>query len=117
MGNTKLAPNISPNKSVEGAVANLAGCLVTATGLCLLFSLPLSVGVALGLSCGILGQAGDLLQSRLKRAASVKDSGQLLPGHGGVLDRLDSLLLSAPVSLFCVVLLENGMFHVKHWPW
>lgn len=99
LGRTKLAPNISPKKTVEGSLANLlaaagVGWLAgSALGYALLPSL------LCGISAGVLGQCGDLFESALKRAAGIKDSGKLLPGHGGVLDRIDSLLLSAPATV------------------
>ena len=115
-GKHKLAPNLSPNKTIEGAIANLIGCLSFATGLGLGFGLPLGVSAAIGLSTGILGQVGDLLQSRLKRRAEVKDSGSILPGHGGVLDRLDSFLFSSFPSLLVMFFIQPELFHVKQWP-
>jgi phosphatidate cytidylyltransferase len=99
-GRHRLSPTISPGKTIEGSVAGLAagvavGMVAKALFLpewewqdCILFSV--SVGVA--------GQVGDLFESALKRASNVKDSGTLLPGHGGVLDRIDALLFAAPVA-------------------
>lgn len=112
-GRRKLAPSISPNKTVEGSVANLFGCLIAAFALGGYFGLPWGVSLSFGLSAGLIGQAGDLLQSKLKRDVGAKDSGSLLPGHGGILDRLDSLLYSAPISLACAMLLAGSVFHVK----
>jgi phosphatidate cytidylyltransferase len=117
IGKHKLAPSISPNKTWEGAVANLVGCLATAYAIGLWLEIPFPASIAVGLSTGILGQVGDLLQSRLKRLAEVKDSGSILPGHGGVLDRLDSFLFSSYPSLLALHLLAPGLFHVKQWPW
>ncbi len=97
IGRRRLAPLISPNKSVEGAVAGLLGglCLGAACGH------ALGVGLLAGLCLGGLGavgaQAGDLFISALKRAAGVKDTGRLIPGHGGVLDRFDSLSFVVPL--------------------
>ena len=103
-GKHLLAPKISPKKTVEGGAANLIGCIVGAIGVALLIGQPLLVGVLAGLATGILGQAGDLLESAMKRSADLKDSGTLLPGHGGILDRIDSILLSAPwVALIVTV--------------
>ena len=116
-GRHKMAPKVSPNKTWEGAVANLAGCLASAYGIGLWLKIPLSASIAVGLTTGVLGQVGDLLQSRLKRLAGVKDSGSLLPGHGGLLDRLDSFLFSCYPSLLALYLLAPEMFHVKRWPW
>jgi phosphatidate cytidylyltransferase len=96
-GRTKLAPQISPGKTVEGSLGYMGGS--AAAGLVAgNFLLPLlSRGeiVALSLALGILGQLGDLFESWIKRAFAVKDSGHLLPGHGGILDRLDSLIFPA----------------------
>ncbi|MCU0224181.1 MAG: phosphatidate cytidylyltransferase [Acidobacteria bacterium] len=98
-GRHPLAPVISPKKTWEGAIAGLAGSVAGALLAPLWFAraLPVRHAVALGLLLGIVGIAGDLAESLLKRAAEVKDSGTLLPGHGGILDRIDSLLFAAPV--------------------
>ncbi|MBR9979718.1 MAG: phosphatidate cytidylyltransferase [Desulfatitalea sp.] len=100
LGRHKLCPAVSPKKTVEGAVGGLAANVVLAVGYKLLFmpflSLPGAVGFALVV--GAVGQAGDLFESEFKRAAGVKDSGNLLPGHGGFLDRIDALLFALPVA-------------------
>lgn len=98
-GRHKLAPVISPKKTWEGAVAGLVGSVAGALLAPLWFArgLPVRHALALGLLLGSVGIAGDLAESLLKRAAAVKDSGALLPGHGGILDRIDSLLFAAPV--------------------
>jgi phosphatidate cytidylyltransferase len=94
LGRHKLAPAISPGKTVEGAFGGLAG----GVGMMLLaratFFPALTIGdaLAIGGAGAVLGPAGDLLESLLKRAAGAKDSGRLIPGHGGVLDRIDALL-------------------------
>ncbi len=98
-GKHKLAPSISPNKTWEGSIGNLLACVGAALALGAIFHYPMLLMVLLGLNCGILGQAGDLFESWLKRKADVKDSGNILPGHGGLLDRLDSLMATAPISL------------------
>ena len=98
-GKHKLAPSISPNKTWEGSIGNLLACVGAALVLGAIFHYPMLLMVLLGLNCGILGQAGDLFESWLKRKADVKDSGNILPGHGGLLDRLDSLMATAPLSL------------------
>ena len=113
IGRRPLAPKISPNKTIEGSVANLIGCLIAAFAIGQYFGMPWSVSLAFGLATGLFGQVGDLLQSKFKRDSGAKDSGSLLPGHGGVLDRLDSLLYSAPISLGCATLLATSVFHVK----
>jgi CDP-diglyceride synthetase len=106
-GKHLLAPKISPKKTVEGGVANLVGCIAGAIGIAYLIHQPMLVGALTGVATGVLGQAGDLLESAMKRAADVKDSGNLLPGHGGLLDRIDSILLSAPVVALIVVTLGS----------
>lgn len=91
IGKHPLAPNISPNKTWEGAVGNLIGASAASIAVSQFYSgFPLQP-LALAISTGIFGQFGDLFESALKRRANVKDSGNLLPGHGGILDRLDSL--------------------------
>jgi phosphatidate cytidylyltransferase len=96
IGRRKLYPAISPNKSVEGAIGGLAGSLLGAWLAKVLFFPVLSATdvLLLGLGLGVLGQIGDLFESMLKRSFGVKDSGALIPGHGGILDRLDSLLFA-----------------------
>ena len=99
-GKHPLAPAISPKKTWEGAIANFLGCILGAIGVGYFLGLPIPQSIACGMVSGVLGQAGDLYESALKRKAGVKDSGAVLPGHGGVLDRLDSLLATAiPIAL------------------
>ncbi len=94
-GKHKLAPRWSPKKTLEGAVAGLLSSLAIGAVLAPFFHYaPIAGAVAGGLAGG-LGQAGDLFESALKRRAGIKDSGSLLPGHGGLLDRIDSLLFAA----------------------
>ncbi len=101
-GKTKFAPVLSPKKTNEGAAAGLLGGL--AVGVLLqhfLFpDLPLRHVIITSILVGFFGQLGDLAESMLKRAAEIKDSSQLIPGHGGVLDRMDSLLFAFPVLYF-----------------
>ncbi|MGC2467744.1 MAG: phosphatidate cytidylyltransferase [Candidatus Acidiferrum sp.] len=97
IGKHKLAPILSPKKSWEGTVASLLGALLVGALFARYINVPIEhlLGMA---ACGnIAGQAGDLLESAYKRSAGVKDSGSLLPGHGGVLDRIDALILAIPV--------------------
>lgn len=98
IGGPKLAPTISPNKTWAGLGGGMiASALITAIAVS--FSpYPASIGAALwiGITLAILGQAGDLFESWLKRRAGVKDSGALIPGHGGLLDRIDGLILTTP---------------------
>jgi phosphatidate cytidylyltransferase len=99
-GRRKLAPRISPNKTWEGAVANFVVALIVAAAWSSwrLGELRGSVLLVAAL-VSVAAQLGDLVESLIKRGAGVKDSGQLLPGHGGMLDRLDALLFAAPVML------------------
>lgn len=99
-GRRKLCPSISPGKTVEGAIAGLLAALAITAAAGHWLGLPLYHGVILGLSLGVVGQLGDLFESMLKRRAGVKDSGAVLPGHGGILDRFDSLLFTAPLAYF-----------------
>ncbi len=107
MGRTPFAPLISPNKTNEGAAGGLVAGVAAAVLLQqLLFrDLPLRHAVAASIVLGIFGQIGDLAESLLKRAAQVKDSSGLIPGHGGVLDRVDSLLFAFPVLYFYMLCL------------
>ncbi len=99
MGKRPLAPAISPKKTVEGAIAGVVAAAV-ATPFMASFvfpNRPLWAGVLLGLLLALVGMAGDLFESLLKRSAGVKDSSGLIPGHGGMLDRIDALLFAGPV--------------------
>ena len=101
-GRRRLAPAVSPGKSVEGAAGGLIGGILGALVVRQLGvpELPLAHTVGLGAAVAVMGVVGDLDESLLKRWAGVKDSGTLFPGHGGMLDRLDSLLFGAPVLYY-----------------
>lgn len=101
-GRHKLYPAVSPNKSVEGALAGLGGSVAGALFGSYLFLQDVSalVIVIAALLIGVLGQVGDLFESLLKRSFGVKDSGVIIPGHGGILDRLDSILYAAPAAYY-----------------
>lgn len=101
-GKHKMAPRISPNKSWEGFVGGLLGSCLTWIALYALNVCGISLLLALigGLVCGVSGVIGDLFESRLKRAVGVKDSGNLIPGHGGLLDRSDSMLFATMTAYF-----------------
>ncbi len=116
-GRHKLAPSLSPQKTWEGAVGSLAGSLMVAgvlLGLAQLLEMWNSASLyfpgelwywlMLAALINIAAQVGDLVESALKRSAGVKDSGTLLPGHGGILDRIDALLLAAPVLWYAQVI-------------
>jgi len=101
-GKHKLAPNVSPGKTWEGAVAGMLASLLLAVGAHYWFfpELPLKLALPLAAVMNILSVIGDLTESALKRSAGAKDTAQLLPGHGGVLDRMDSLLFNAPLIYY-----------------
>ena len=103
-GRRALAPRLSPSKTVEGAVGGLFAGAVAAVALSRLLDLgqTASVMLALGGAAAVAGQLGDLAESLIKRSAGVKDMSSLLPGHGGVLDRLDSLLFVVPLVYLAV---------------
>lgn len=102
LGRHKLYPAISPNKSIEGSVGGLLGGLLAAFIVRYTFFPALSVVdcLVLGLGLGAMSQLGDLFESMVKRACGVKDSGSVIPGHGGMLDRLDSLLFAFPLAFY-----------------
>ncbi len=93
-GRHKLIPRVSPNKTVEGAIGGLAAAALTAAICDAWFGMDIGVGLAIviGLVLGAVGQLGDLSESMLKRSRGVKDSSDLIPGHGGMLDRIDALI-------------------------
>jgi phosphatidate cytidylyltransferase len=102
LGRHKLAPSISPGKTVEGAIGGLAGNLLVGSIGKIFFLPDLAWGFSICfiLATGIAGQVGDLFESELKRSSKIKDSGGILPGHGGFLDRIDALLFASPVAYF-----------------
>lgn len=99
-GTRKLAPDISPGKTVEGAVGGFVSALIVGAVTAAVIGMPQPHGLILGGLIGITGQVGDLAASAIKREVGIKDFGSLIPGHGGVLDRLDSLLFTGPVMLY-----------------
>lgn len=108
-GSRKLAPNVSPNKTWEGAIGGILGAVICGILLNTVLDLGAHTAIAaLGSAIlGITGQLGDLYESKLKRLADVKDSGSLFPGHGGILDRMDSLMWNV-VVLYHMVALTSG---------
>jgi len=118
-GRHKLS-KLSPNKTWEGTIASIAGSVLAGLGVVYAGILlsnrgntvlhilePVWQSVLLAVIINLAAQLGDLLESAIKRGAGVKDSGTLLPGHGGVLDRIDALLLAAP-ALWCILLLKDA---------
>lgn len=105
LGRRPLAPMISPRKTVEGAICGVlaATAAFTLIGAWWMAALPPAPRMALGATLALLGIGGDLFESRLKRAAGVKDASNLIPGHGGILDRIDALLFAAPVYYAVIV--------------
>jgi phosphatidate cytidylyltransferase len=99
IGKHPFAPHLSPKKTWEGAVASLAGSLLVAVAAAASHRINIELPHLLGMAAAgnVAGQLGDLLESAYKRSAGVKDSGALLPGHGGILDRIDALILAIPV--------------------
>jgi phosphatidate cytidylyltransferase len=104
-GRRKLYPAVSPNKSIEGSLGGLAGSLAGALIARATFfpELTMADAVITALVLGIFGQLGDLFESLMKRSFGVKDSGAIIPGHGGILDRLDSILFAAPAAFYYAV--------------
>lgn len=105
-GRTKLAPTLSPGKTVEGALAGVVVGSVTGIGFSELLGLPipLVLAAATGLIVSGLGQTGDLAESLIKRDLGIKDMGDLIPGHGGILDRIDALLFTLPAGFYLMLL-------------
>lgn len=108
MGRRKMAPHISPNKTVEGLLGGIAGCVVLCLAYAAVFDYSLLHALGLSLMIAIAAPMGDLFESYIKRVCDVKDSGHLLPGHGGMMDRFDSLLFVAPL----MVAFLAGMRHL-----
>lgn len=109
-GKNRLYPLVSPKKSIEGAIGGLFGSLGGTMLAKFTFFPQLTFGdaVVTALVIGMVGQAGDLFESLLKRSFGVKDSGTLIPGHGGVLDRMDSILFAAPITYYYVLFFFKG---------
>ncbi|HLX35054.1 MAG TPA: phosphatidate cytidylyltransferase [Candidatus Limnocylindrales bacterium] len=102
-GRRHFIPHISPGKTVEGTVGGLVAAVVVCAILVAAIGHSLVAGALLGLVIGCAAQAGDLVESMLKRAAGAKESGRLIPGHGGMLDRVDSFLFAAPIAFLYVI--------------
>lgn len=111
LGKHKMAPNLSPKKTVEGAVGGLIG----STALCALFAFflmknSIAVCALIGLVGGAAGMAGDLTASAFKRKMGIKDYGKLIPGHGGIMDRFDSVMFVAPVIYYIIFFVETAKY-------
>lgn len=104
-GKRKLAPEISPGKTVEGGIGGFASAMIVGTLVGAAIGMPQPHGLILGGIIGVVGQIGDLAGSAIKREVGLKDFGNLIPGHGGVLDRIDSLLFVGPIVYYYYVLL------------
>lgn len=103
-GKHKLCPEISPKKTVEGAVGGVVSSMVVTLILSLCFSKPIILPLILTIPFCILGMIGDLFASAIKRSVNLKDYGSLIPGHGGILDRVDSIIMIAPVLNYCMLI-------------
>lgn len=108
-GRTKMAPVLSPKKSWEGFFGGMAAAIATALFCVPLLGLPITLieAAILGVAAGIFGPLGDLAESLIKRQVGVKDSGFIIPGHGGILDRIDSILFTGPVIYYLIVLFSH----------
>lgn len=109
-GRTKIAPKLSPNKTVEGCVAAMVSTVLASALFGWVIGLPYGHALLLGAIFGVVAQLGDLSESAIKREIGIKDFGVMFPGHGGILDRFDSMLFTGPAAYYYITLL------VKHWP-
>jgi len=108
VGKHALAPHLSPKKTWEGTVASLVGSVIVALIFARFMNVPLRHLIAMAILGNVAGQIGDLLESAYKRSAGIKDSGSILPGHGGVLDRIDALILAIPVVWYYVLIFSRN---------
>ena len=102
-GKHKLCPNISPKKTVEGAIGGVLSSVVVTVIICLCFKKALLMPITFTVPLCILGMIGDLFASAIKRSVDLKDYGSLIPGHGGILDRVDSIIMIAPVFYMLIL--------------
>ena len=107
IGKHALAPRLSPKKTWEGTVASFLGSLIVAIIFVRFMTVPLPHLLGMAAAGNLAGQVGDLLESAYKRSSGIKDSGSLLPGHGGVLDRIDALILAIPVVWYYWILVYS----------
>ena len=103
-GKHKLIPKVSPKKTIEGSVGGILGSTIGCLLFAYYFNLSLPIMAVLGLLGSVIAQFGDLFASSIKRYVGIKDYGKLIPGHGGVLDRFDSVILVAPFVYFMLSL-------------
>lgn len=103
-GRHKMAPTVSPGKTWEGALGGLAGAIAAVMALALILDIDISYAqlVLLGFLIAVFAQLGDLAESKIKRSMGVKEAGNLIPGHGGILDRLDSIVFTGVVVYYCL---------------
>jgi phosphatidate cytidylyltransferase len=104
-GRHRMTPGLSPKKTWEGAIGGFIGAAALGAGVALLFGLPVTpfTGALIGAVAGVAGPFGDLAESFVKRQVGLKDAGSLIPGHGGILDRIDSLLFAAPLTYYAII--------------
>ncbi len=103
IGKHKLYPRISPKKTIEGSLGGIIGCLITVMLFSVYFKLDNLVATAvLAIILSVISQIGDLTASTIKRTANIKDYGNLIPGHGGILDRFDSILFTTPIVYYYI---------------
>ncbi|OYW70468.1 MAG: phosphatidate cytidylyltransferase, partial [Aerococcus viridans] len=110
IGRTPLAPKVSPNKTIEGSLGGIIGAFICSSIVLYfnnIFGISIMDNLILAVILGFLGQIGDLVESSIKRTYQVKDSGNIMPGHGGFLDRFDSLLMVLPMFYFLIPFLGS----------
>lgn len=112
-GKRKLYPAVSPNKSIEGSLGGIAGSMVGVVVAKWIYFSEIGLADALlaAVLVGTISQIGDLFESLLKRSCGVKDSGGIIPGHGGILDRLDSIIFAAPAAYYYAFFVAGRLFH------
>lgn len=107
IGKHKLCPNISPKKTIEGAIGGVIGSVALSAGFGFLFCKEyLIYCIVIGVIGSVMAQLGDLSASVIKRKLKIKDYGNLIPGHGGILDRFDSVLFTAPTIYYCIIVIS-----------
>ncbi|SMB94014.1 phosphatidate cytidylyltransferase [Desulfonispora thiosulfatigenes DSM 11270] len=108
LGKNKLAPQISPKKTIEGAIGGLISSVICAIIFVSFYKIiPVPFVILIAIIISTMGQIGDLIESSFKRFVGIKDSGNIIPGHGGILDRFDSTITTAPILYYILILLHN----------